>query len=128
MKGSGNNAGDIVYLVNLVDARIRAKELGCIVFCSSFICDILYKLKTFFAFSSLLSVRKQRNDFPSSLSLLEHVAQFIFETLKLRFLFQQNYLMKFGYLPQTDLETGNLRTDDQLTDAIENLQVSEIKC
>ncbi|XP_043518691.1 matrix metalloproteinase-2-like [Frieseomelitta varia] len=34
----------------------------------------------------------------------------------------QNYLMKFGYLPQTDLETGNLRTDDQLTDAIEHLQ------
>lgn len=42
------------------------------------------------------------------------------------FLFQQNYLMKFGYLPQTNLETGNLRTDDQLTDAIKNLQVSEI--
>ncbi|PBC30704.1 Matrix metalloproteinase-17 [Apis cerana cerana] len=35
---------------------------------------------------------------------------------------QQNYLMKFGYLPQSDLETGNLRTDDQLTDAIKNLQ------
>nr|XP_033330394.1 matrix metalloproteinase-2 isoform X2 [Megalopta genalis] len=34
----------------------------------------------------------------------------------------QNYLMKFGYLPQTDLETGNLRTDDQLRDAIKNLQ------
>ncbi|XP_012350103.1 matrix metalloproteinase-2 [Apis florea] len=30
--------------------------------------------------------------------------------------------MKFGYLPQSDLETGNLRTDDQLTDAIKNLQ------
>lgn len=42
------------------------------------------------------------------------------------FLFQQNYLMKFGYLPQSDLETGNLRTDDQLTDAIKNLQVNEI--
>lgn len=35
----------------------------------------------------------------------------------------QNYLMKFGYLPQSDLETGNLRTDDQLTDAIKNLQM-----
>lgn len=32
--------------------------------------------------------------------------------------------MNFGYLPQTDLETGNLRTDDQLRDAIKNLQVS----
>lgn len=42
------------------------------------------------------------------------------------FLLQQNYLMKFGYLPQSDLETGNLRTDDQLTDAIKNLQVNEI--
>ncbi|CAK9795980.1 Matrix metalloproteinase-2 [Anthophora quadrimaculata] len=30
--------------------------------------------------------------------------------------------MKFGYLPQTDVETGNLRTDDQLRDAIINLQ------
>lgn len=34
--------------------------------------------------------------------------------------------MKFGYLPQTDLETGNLRTEDQLRDAIKNLQVTEI--
>ncbi|XP_014488662.1 PREDICTED: matrix metalloproteinase-2 [Dinoponera quadriceps] len=30
--------------------------------------------------------------------------------------------MKFGYLPQTDVETGNLRTEDQLRDAIKNLQ------
>lgn len=37
---------------------------------------------------------------------------------------QQTYLMKFGYLPQSGLETGNLRTDDQLRDAIKNLQVS----
>ncbi|KAG7196491.1 hypothetical protein KM043_015780 [Ampulex compressa] len=36
---------------------------------------------------------------------------------------QQNYLMRFGYLPQTDLETGNLRTEDQLRDAIKNLQM-----
>lgn len=43
-----------------------------------------------------------------------------------RCLFQQNYLMKFGYLPQSDLETGNLRTDDQLRDAIRTLQVSQI--
>ncbi|XP_076246166.1 matrix metalloproteinase 2 [Calliopsis andreniformis] len=34
----------------------------------------------------------------------------------------QNYLMKFGYLPQSDLETGNLRTDDQLRTAIKTLQ------
>ncbi|XP_032683926.1 matrix metalloproteinase-2 isoform X1 [Odontomachus brunneus] len=34
----------------------------------------------------------------------------------------QNYLMRFGYLPQTDIETGNLRTEDQLRDAIKNLQ------
>lgn len=37
---------------------------------------------------------------------------------------QQNYLMNFGYLPQSDLETGNLRTDDQLREAIRSLQVS----
>lgn len=36
---------------------------------------------------------------------------------------QQDYLMKFGYLPQSDIETGNLRTEDQLRDAIKNLQV-----
>ncbi|XP_011164510.2 matrix metalloproteinase-2 isoform X2 [Solenopsis invicta] len=30
--------------------------------------------------------------------------------------------MKFGYLPQSDFETGNLRTEDQLRDAIKNLQ------
>ena len=36
---------------------------------------------------------------------------------------QQNYLMKFGYLPQSDIETGNLRTEDQLKDAIKDLQV-----
>ncbi|OXU31481.1 hypothetical protein TSAR_017005 [Trichomalopsis sarcophagae] len=30
--------------------------------------------------------------------------------------------MKFGYLPQSGLETGNLRTDDQLRDAIRSLQ------
>jgi hypothetical protein len=41
------------------------------------------------------------------------------------FLLQQNYLMKFGYLPQTDFETGNLRTEDQLRDAIKNLQVNK---
>ncbi|KAK0159507.1 hypothetical protein PV327_011022 [Microctonus hyperodae] len=34
----------------------------------------------------------------------------------------QNYLMNFGYLPQSDLETGNLRTDDQLREAIRSLQ------
>lgn len=33
--------------------------------------------------------------------------------------------MRFGYLPQTDFETGNLRTEDQLRDAIKNLQVSK---
>jgi hypothetical protein len=34
------------------------------------------------------------------------------------------YLMKFGYLPESDRETGNLRTEDQLRDAIRNLQVN----
>lgn len=33
-----------------------------------------------------------------------------------------NYLMEFGYLPKSDIETGNLRTEDQLKDAIRNLQ------
>lgn len=44
----------------------------------------------------------------------------------MRLLFQHRYLMDFGYLPQSDLETGNLRTDDQLQDAIRTLQVSAV--
>jgi len=32
------------------------------------------------------------------------------------------YLTKFGYLPQSDLETGNLRSVKQLEDAVRNLQ------
>ncbi|KAI4477931.1 hypothetical protein M0804_012411 [Polistes exclamans] len=35
---------------------------------------------------------------------------------------QQTYLTKFGYLPDSNPETGNLRTEDQLRDAIRNLQ------
>ena len=34
----------------------------------------------------------------------------------------ETYLTKFGYLPQSDLETGMLRTLDQLEDAVRNLQ------
>lgn len=34
----------------------------------------------------------------------------------------QHYLMKFGYLPQSDLETGSLRTEESLRDAIRDLQ------
>jgi len=34
----------------------------------------------------------------------------------------EDYLTKFGYLPQSDLETGNLRTLTQLEDAVRNLQ------
>ena len=34
----------------------------------------------------------------------------------------EDYLTKFGYLPQSDLETGALRTMQQLKDAIRNLQ------
>lgn len=30
--------------------------------------------------------------------------------------------MEFGYLPKSDIETGNLRTDTQLTNAIKTLQ------
>ncbi|EDX06378.1 GD10058 [Drosophila simulans] len=33
-----------------------------------------------------------------------------------------NYLMQFDYLPKSDLETGALRTEDQLKDAIRSLQ------
>lgn len=32
------------------------------------------------------------------------------------------FLMSFGYLPQSDLETGNLRTEDQVRDAIKTMQ------
>ena len=35
---------------------------------------------------------------------------------------QQNYLMEFGYLPKSDIETGNLRTETQLQEAIKSLQ------
>lgn len=34
----------------------------------------------------------------------------------------QHYLMKYGYLPMSDMETGNLRTEDQLRDAIRTMQ------
>ena len=34
----------------------------------------------------------------------------------------EDYLTRFGYLPQSDLETGALRTMQQLSDAIRNLQ------
>lgn len=33
-----------------------------------------------------------------------------------------DYLTQFGYLPESDRETGNLRTDEQLKEAIRNLQ------
>ena len=33
------------------------------------------------------------------------------------------FLMTFGYLPQSDLETGNLRTEHQVRDAIKTMQV-----
>ncbi|XP_026469577.1 matrix metalloproteinase-2-like [Ctenocephalides felis] len=35
---------------------------------------------------------------------------------------KQNYLAKFGYLPQSAIETGNLRSEEQLRDAIRSLQ------
>ncbi|XP_055631883.1 matrix metalloproteinase-2-like [Toxorhynchites rutilus septentrionalis] len=34
----------------------------------------------------------------------------------------QNYLMEFGYLPKSNIETGNLRTMDQLKEAVRLLQ------
>nr|XP_045617604.1 matrix metalloproteinase-2-like [Procambarus clarkii] len=34
----------------------------------------------------------------------------------------QHYLMQYGYLPTSDMETGNLRTEDQLRDAIRTMQ------
>ncbi|XP_037956122.1 matrix metalloproteinase-2-like [Teleopsis dalmanni] len=33
-----------------------------------------------------------------------------------------NYLMEYDYLPKSDIETGALRTEEQLKDAIRNLQ------
>ncbi|KAL7730589.1 hypothetical protein ACLKA6_000580 [Drosophila palustris] len=38
-----------------------------------------------------------------------------------------NYLMQFDYLPKSDLETGALRSEEQLIDAIRNLQVGGAK-
>lgn len=40
------------------------------------------------------------------------------------FSFQQNYLMEFGYLPKSNIETGNLRTEQQLKESIKTLQIS----
>ncbi|XP_055594536.1 matrix metalloproteinase-2-like [Uranotaenia lowii] len=34
----------------------------------------------------------------------------------------QNYLMGFGYLPKSNIETGNLRTMEQLREAVKQLQ------
>ncbi|CAL4065532.1 unnamed protein product, partial [Meganyctiphanes norvegica] len=34
----------------------------------------------------------------------------------------QRYLMQYGYLPMSDMETGNLRTETQLRDAIRTMQ------
>uniref|UniRef100_A0A182PKF6 Peptidoglycan binding-like domain-containing protein n=1 Tax=Anopheles epiroticus TaxID=199890 RepID=A0A182PKF6_9DIPT len=34
----------------------------------------------------------------------------------------QNYLMRFGYLEKSNIETGNLRTIDELKKAVESLQ------
>lgn len=31
--------------------------------------------------------------------------------------------MKFGYLPESDVETGNLQTEDHLRNALRTLQV-----
>ena len=34
----------------------------------------------------------------------------------------EEYLTNFGYLPQTSLETGAMRTEQQFRDAVKNLQ------
>ena len=34
----------------------------------------------------------------------------------------EDYLTNFGYLPQSNLETGAMRTEQQLMDAVKNLQ------
>lgn len=34
--------------------------------------------------------------------------------------------MDFGYLPKSNIETGNLRTETQLQEAIRNLQVNSL--
>lgn len=33
--------------------------------------------------------------------------------------------MKFGYIPESDFEIGNLRTDSELNDALRTLQVTK---
>ncbi|BES95657.1 matrix metalloproteinase [Nesidiocoris tenuis] len=37
-------------------------------------------------------------------------------------MFQISYLTQFGYLPESDRETGFLRTESQLRESIKNLQ------
>lgn len=49
--------------------------------------------------------------------LLTHICIFAL------FHLQYNFLMQYDYLPKSDLETGALRTEEQLIDAIRNLQV-----
>lgn len=44
-------------------------------------------------------------------------------SLSLSLHLQYNFLMQYDYLPKSDLETGALRTEEQLIDAIRNLQV-----
>ena len=48
---------------------------------------------------------------------------YIYISLSLSVL-QQKYLMRYGYLPQVDLEKPYLRSQDQLRHAIKTLQVS----
>jgi len=48
-----------------------------------------------------------------------------FPNVSIHLSLQYNYLMQFDYLPKSDLETGALRTEDQLKEAIRSLQVRD---
>lgn len=37
---------------------------------------------------------------------------------------QENYLMEFGYLPKSSIETGNLRTEEQFKESLKKLQAN----
>jgi hypothetical protein len=44
----------------------------------------------------------------------------------LRFLFQAKKLMQFGYISQSNIETGELRHENELVDGLKRMQVTKI--
>ncbi|CAH1404555.1 unnamed protein product [Nezara viridula] len=60
---------------------------------------------------------------PGVLLLLGPFVKYLLSNRKGKSALRIEYLTQFGYLPESDRETGNLRTDDQLKKAIGDLQL-----